>query len=143
LKRSISVRGAAVVVLALFVGPLALAQSTRFDGKWNVALTCPPANDADGTKGYTHLFPAEVKDGQLFGIYGKEGEPGSQRLSGRVAEDGSADLRLDGIVQNPDYAIGKSPPGKAFTYRVRARFEPSSGTGQRTSGRVCEFRFSR
>ncbi len=130
----------AAIVLA---HSLSLAQSTQFDGKWNVTLTCPPANDADGTKGYTHMFPAQVKEGQLLGIYGKEGDLGSQRLSGQIAADGSAELRLDGIVSNPDYAIGKSQKGKAFTYKVRTKFDQSTGIGQRTSGRVCEFRFVR
>ena len=134
---------APILAVALLAPSLGLAQATRFDGKWNVTLTCPPTNDADGAKGYTHMFPAEVKDGYLVGMYGKEGELGSQRLSGQISNDGSAELRLDGIVSNPDYAIGKSPTGKAFTYRVRAKFEQSSGTGQRTSGRTCDFRFSR
>jgi hypothetical protein len=42
----------------------AQAQNTVFDGAWTVTLTCPPHNDAEGTKGYTHVFPAEVKYGQ-------------------------------------------------------------------------------
>ncbi len=133
-----------VLSAAIFVvQSFAVAQPTKFDGAWNVTLTCPPVNDADGTKGYTHMFTAEVKDGQLLGLYGKEGELGSQRLSGHISADGTADLRLDGIVNNPEYAIGKSPRGKPFTYKVRAKFERTSGTGQRTSGRICEFRFSR
>jgi len=128
---------------ALLVPSFALPQASKFDGKWNVTLTCPATNEAGGAKGYTFSFSAEVKDGDLLGVYGREGELGSQRLSGHISNDGSADLRLDGIVGDPDYAINKSPTGKAFTYRVRARFEQSSGTGQRTSGRICEFRFSR
>jgi len=139
MKRSISCTFAA----ALLVPPLAVAQASKFDGTWNVTLTCPATNEAGGAKGYTHMFPAEVKDGNLLGLYGKEGELGSQRLSGHISNDGNANLRLDGIVNNPDYAINKAPTGKAFTYQVRAKFEQSSGVGQRTSGRGCEFRFSR
>lgn len=132
-----------ICAAALLVPSLALAQASKFDGAWNVTLSCPATNEGGGAKGYTHMFRAEVKDGNLLGLYGKEGELGSQRLSGHIANDGVADLRLDGIVNNPEYAINKTQTGKAFTYHVRAKFEQSSGTGQRTSGRVCEFRFSR
>ncbi len=119
------------------------AQTTAFDGAWNVTLTCPPHNDNEGTKGYTHVFPAEVKNGQLKGIFGEEGVPGWQFLHGEITPEGNAILTLDGIVNNSEYAIGKSPKGKRFTYKVRAEFAQSSGTGQRLSGRVCEFRFAR
>ncbi len=121
----------------------AIAQAAAFDGSWNVTLTCPPTSEKDGAKGYTHKFPAEVKNGHLLGEYGKEGELGWQRLQGQIAADGNANLTLDGIVSNADYAIGHSPTGKAFRYQVRAKFEGTAGTGQRTSGRVCEFRFAR
>ena len=133
-------------VLAAIVGGLpamAMAQATPFDGTWNVTLTCPPTSEKEGAKGYTHKFPAEVKDGQLLGEYGKEGELGWQRLRGQIAANGSASLMLDGIVSNSEYAVGHSPAGKAFRYQVRAKFEASAGAGQRTSGRVCEFRFAR
>ena len=71
--RNIVVALAAVLLVA--ATPVQ-AQSTPFDGAWTVTLTCPPHNDEEGTKGYTHIFPAEVKSGQLQGVYGKEGEPG-------------------------------------------------------------------
>ena len=138
-----------VLVRFLLVGAisavhaLAIAQATTFDGNWNVTLTCPPTSEKEGAKGYTLRFPAEVKNGHLLGQYGKEGELGWQRLQGQVAADGSAQLTLDGIVGNTEYAIGRSPTGKAFHYQVRAKFEGAAGSGQRTSGRVCEFRFVR
>jgi hypothetical protein len=119
------------------------AQTTTFDGAWDVTLTCPPHNDGEGTKGYTHFFPADVKNGELRAVYGKEGEPGWQFLHGKISPDGTATLTLDGIVNSPEHAIGRSSKGKPFSYKVRARFEQSSGTGQRLSGRVCEFRFAR
>ena len=37
---------------------VAAAQPTRFDGSWNVVMTCPPHNEDDEAKGYTHRFPA-------------------------------------------------------------------------------------
>ena len=52
-------------------------------------------------------------------------------------------MRLDGIVNNPKYAINEAERGKEYTYRIRAQFEPNSGVGQRLTGRVCEFKFTR
>jgi hypothetical protein len=47
----------AVTVVLVATLAQAQAQTSGFDGAWNVTLTCPPANDTEGTKGYTHLFP--------------------------------------------------------------------------------------
>jgi hypothetical protein len=133
----------ALGVLLLATVVPAQAQNTKFDGAWKVTLTCPPHNDHEGTKGYTHVFPAEVKNGQLQGVHGQEGEPGWHLLQGKISPDGNATLMLDGIVNSPDHAIGRGPKGKPYSYKVRAKFEQTSGTGQRTGGRVCEFRFAR
>ena len=123
---------------------LASALESRFDGSWNVTMTCPPHEEADDdAKGYTYRFPAEVRESRMQGTYGKEGEPGWQFLYGRIQEDGSAALRLEGIVNNPDYAIRNAERGKRYTYRIKAQFDEKSGVGQRLTGRVCEFRFTR
>lgn len=116
---------------------------TPFDGKWNVTLTCPPHPDDDDTKGYTHRFPGEVVNGEMRATHGTEGEPGWHFLRGPIKPDGSAVLRLDGIVNNERDAINKAQRGKLYTYRVKAQFEATSGSGQRLTGRVCEFRFAR
>ena len=45
------------IALAL-LGPVpAFAQESKFDGTWNVAMTCPPHNaEDDDAKGYIHRF---------------------------------------------------------------------------------------
>lgn len=58
-------------------------------------------------------------------------------------EPSSATWRLDGIVNNPRYAINEAERGKAYTYRIKAQFEPDAGSGQRLTGRACEFKFTR
>jgi hypothetical protein len=121
----------------------AAEQATPFDGHWNITMVCPPHNDDDEAKGYTHRFPAEVVNGQLHATHGTEGEPGWHLLTGPIADDGSATLRLEGIVNNPNYAINKAQRGHAYKYRVRAQFDKSSGTGQRLTGRTCTFAFKR
>lgn len=119
------------------------AQPTPFDGAWQVTLTCPPHNEDDEAKGYTHRFPGQVVDGQLRAVHGAEGEPGWHLLTGPIDADGSAALRLEGIVNSADHAINHAQRGKAYKYRVKAQFQPSSGSGERLTGRVCQFRFSR
>jgi hypothetical protein len=114
-----------------------------FDGAWDVTLTCPAHHEDDDAKGYTHRFPAEIRNGVFRGTHGTEGQPSWHLLTGTLAPDGSAMLKLDGIVNNPAYAINDAQRGKPYTYRVRAAFEPTSGTGQRLGKRKCEFRFQR
>ena len=115
--------------------------SSAFDGNWDVILNCPPHDGEDDAKGYTHRFSAEIHDGVLRGTHGLEGQPSWHLLTGRVAPDGSAALRLEGIVGNPDYAINNATRGKPYAYRVRAMFESFSGTGQRMGRRACDFQF--
>lgn len=133
-----------LLVTLLLGAPPAAAQVERFDGEWKVTLTCPPHETADDdARGYTHRFAARIDRGELRGTYGTEGEIGYHHLYGTVRADGSANLRLDGIVNDPRHAIRKAQRGKPYTYRVGAKFDERSGFGQRQSGRACEFTFAR
>ena len=116
---------------------------TTFDGTWNITMTCPPHSGDDDAKGYTHRFPGEVTKGELRAVHGAEGEPGWHLVTGTIAADGSATLRVEGIVNNAAYAINGAPRGKAYRYRVKASFEASSGSGERLTGRTCHFGFAR
>jgi hypothetical protein len=120
------------------------AATTKFDGRWRVTLTCPAQSDDEGgIKGYTHVFLADVKNGQLRGVHGTEGELSYHLLQGTIAADGSAALRMDGIVNRSDYASKHAARGKPYTWRVTGKFEPTTGTGVRAGSRPCEFRFDR
>jgi hypothetical protein len=133
----------AFVFLALSCGA-ACAQTSKFDGAWNIALTCPPHSSSDDdARGYTHNFTGQVVGGELSATHKQAGEPGWHFLHGKIREDGEATLRLEGIVNNPKYAINEAPRGKPYTYRVRAHFEENRGSGERLTGRVCSFVFSR
>ena len=142
--RRVSSLFAAIVLLAVHRAPFAIGENvTPFDGLWNVTLTCPPHNEDEDAKGYVHRFPAVVKAGMFRGTHATEGQPGWHLLSGAIGQDGSATLKLEGIVNNPDYSVNHAFRGKAYAYRVRAKFEPSSGIGQRVGKRKCEFQFKR
>lgn len=132
-----------LVATVTAVAAAAAAQGPGFDGAWNVTLACPPHSGDDDAKGYTHRFPGEVTNGQMRAVHGKEGEPGWHLLTGRIAADGSATFQLDGIVNNEKYAINNAQRGKVYKYKVRAQFDPKSGSGERLTGRVCRFAFSR
>lgn len=119
------------------------AVASSLDGQWDVTLTCPPHHEDDDAKGYVHHFPAQVNGGALRGTHGTEGQPSWHLLTGNIASDGTAVLTLQGIVNNPAYAINNAQRGKPYTYRVQANFESSSGTGQRVGKRKCDFVFKR
>ena len=137
-------KSAAATATLVLSSVTAQAQESKFDGPWNVSMTCPPHSDADDdAKGYTHRWQAEVRKNRIRGTHGKEGEPGWHFLHGKIQDDGSATLRLDGIVNNPKYAINDAQRGKEYTYRIKAQFEEKSGLGQRLTGRACEFKFTR
>ena len=132
-----------LVLTGLLSARAADSEASPFDGPWEVTLSCPAHHEEDDAKGYVHRFPAEVKGGVLRGVHGTEGQPSWHLLTGSIAPDGTAALTLDGIVNNPAYAINGAQRGKPYSYRVRARFEPAAGTGQRVGRRQCGFEFKR
>lgn len=135
-------RALLLVALSPVLCPLAHAQVSK--GAWNVTMTCPAHNaDDDDASGYTHRFAGQIVNGELSATHGKETAPGWHFLHGQIKSDGNATLRLEGVVNNPKYAINGAPKGKPYSYRVKAHFEESSGLGQRLTGRVCEFKFTR
>jgi hypothetical protein len=69
--------------------------------------------------------------------------PAAQAAEEASAFDGRAALQLDGIVGNPDYAVGRAFRGTPYSYCVRAAFAATSGSGQRIGKRKCDFRFQR
>lgn len=130
-------------VLLVVASPGVDAQTTRFDGSWNVTMVCPAHSGKDDAKGYTHQFKGQVVNGELSATRGEEGEPGWHFLHGPINDNGDANLRLNGVVNNPNYAINKAHQGKRYSYRVNARFTQTSGTGERATGRQCTFTFNR
>jgi len=117
------------------------AAVTAFDGAWRVTIRCEAYGKA--TEGYAVDFVVAVKDGYLHGGRGILGTPGSLRMEGAIAADGSARLGVRGRSGDPKYEMkGPIPPGSPYRYEVRARFEGSSGTGTRAE-RPCDVRFFR
>ena len=72
-------------------------------------------------------------------------------LTGPIGADDGAQFELElepepepeGIVNNPAYAIDDAQRGKPYSYRARARFGATEGTGSRVGKRKCQFQFNR
>lgn len=115
--------------------------SSSFDGNWAVTMVCPPT--ADGVRGYTWNYRAQVVNGRFRGVYGTEGRPPWLRLEGPITPDGSAMLIAQGQSGDPDYAVGHVRAGYPLHYRVEARFSGSRGAGRRLDNRPCDLSFVR
>ena len=131
---------AALSVLAVSSACLA-QQSTvaRFDGAWDVTIYC--GNLDDGTRGYTYNFVAEVKDGTLRAQHRAPDSPGSLRVAGKIAADGIAELSAHGRTGNPDYAFKRPSEGSPYSFRIKAKFDATRGTGERIDARPCSLTF--
>ena len=102
-------------------------------------MTRPPHACDDDAKGDTRRLAGEVGQGELRAVPGAEGEPGWHPVTGTIAEDASG----RGIIGNAAEAIDGAQRGKAYKYRVKSRFEPTSGGGERLIDRACRFAFAR
>jgi hypothetical protein len=112
----------------------------RFDGDWDTILSCPNSN---GALGYSFKFLSTVKNGLLHGEKGRRDEAGWLQLDGKILDDGSADLYVDGLVGAAPYAVGQRPAGSKYGYHVTSKFTGQSGSGTRVEGRPCTVTFSR
>ena len=119
------------------------APTSPFDGTWTLRMDCPSNSEASGAKGYRFVFPATVTHGVLTATNGVEGQPGSLRIEGPIADDGDALLLARGRTGDPAYAVRQPSSGTPYTFRIQAHFGPTSGTGKRLETRVCDFSFSR
>jgi hypothetical protein len=121
-------------------GQGSVADPRRFDGAWATTLSC---SSSAGAEGYTWQFIAQVKDGVFHGQYGPEGKPASGTFDGKIQPDGSANILVKGLTGQSAYSVGRVAPGAAFTFHILARFNDTSGTGQRVELRPCDVTFAK
>jgi hypothetical protein len=82
-----------------------------------------------------------VKDGVLSGEHGQQGSPGWVKYDGRIQPDGTAEIQARGLTGNPKTAVGQVPSGTSYSYRVKAQFDESRGSGSRVDLRPCNVVF--
>ncbi|MCC6468348.1 MAG: caspase family protein [Alphaproteobacteria bacterium] len=121
--------------------PGAAQAAKAFDGTWQTTVICGRA--ADGAKGYTLNFPAEVKDGVFIGQFASPNTPASLTVNGTIQADGSALLSAVGRTGDEEYAIGRLQKGSNYRYTVTARFDGARGSGTRNEARACNLTFVR
>jgi hypothetical protein len=115
----------------------------RFDRAWTVTLETPDYTDPTGmlVKGYSWVFPAQVKEGVFHGEHGTKGAPAWLAIDGKIGPDGTANLQAKGISNLPEHAIMHVKTGTPYAYQIKAHFTDNRGTGKRFGGRVGNFTF--
>ena len=114
--------------------------TTKFDGEWDVNMTCPKAGNASV---YNRYFVATVKDRAFHGEISKLGMPGWLVMDGMIASDGKATLIAKGLTANPATNLAGARPGTPYSFTVTAQFDDSSGSGRRNEDRPCTLTFAR
>jgi hypothetical protein len=131
-------------LLAIAVPAGAQQPTRRFDGIWDVVLTCPSEGAAAG---YTFRFYARIADGTLHAQYGIASNPASLALDGSLADDGTALLNANGRTGSVEHNVAKfksASPGTAYSYGVQAKFTDRQGSGSRIDGiRTCNYGFTK
>jgi hypothetical protein len=117
------------------------AYADAFDGSWSVLEVCETS--PEGARGYKWTYPATVKDGYFVGQYRQEGQSPSMSLKGMIRPDGSASLIAHGISGDSDHNIKFAPAQTPINFEVRAKFAGKTGAGERLTGRVCKFTFTK
>ena len=117
------------------------AYAEAFDGTWSVLEVCE--SSPEGARGYKWTYPATVKDGYFVGQYRQAGQSPSMSLKGIIKPDGSASLIAHGISDDSDHNIKFAPAQTPINFEVRANFTGRTGTGERLTGRVGKFTFTK
>jgi uncharacterized caspase-like protein len=128
--------------VALATPPSGTSDVRRFDGTWLGTIACPPVEKGN-VGGYTYQFIGEVKDGIFHAQRGEVGKPDSVTYDGKIKPDGSALISTKLLTGPPATTLGHVPSGTPGGFVLTARFQESSGSGVRTDGRICNFRFVR
>jgi TolB-like protein len=125
----------------ILLGKRHSAQSSKFDGTWDVSIVCPPHKAT--VHEYHLMFLATVKDGVLHGQYRNEGSPGSLMITGRIQADGNSLIEAQGFTGDPKYAVAHVSRGTPVYYHVKTHFEGTKGLGSRVEHRVCNYSFTK
>ncbi len=129
----------AIAIVLLVTAPAVGLELRELDGEWTTTVSCAAARDA---LGYSFQFVSVVKNGVLHGERGKEGEPSSLRIDGKISAEGEGSLYVNGRTGSKEYVPGRDTPrGTEYGYNVVAHFDSHEGAGNRVEGRPCSLKF--
>jgi serine/threonine protein kinase len=100
--------------------------ATRFDGLWLSRLSCDPW---EGAPSVAVDSRAEIRGGEVAVGWGRQGEPGYNAMSGRIADDDQLVLAGQGISGLAKYR------GQPYRIRLQGRFSNGRYEGTGTLGR--------
>ncbi len=130
-----------LAIIAVAASSRISVAADRFDGKWLTTVSCASARDA---LGYSYRFTSEVRDSNLRGLHGTEGQPSSLLIEGKIEADGTGRLYATGRTGSKEYVPGRDTPrGTEYSYSIDAHFNDKTGTGTRVEGRACSFQFEK
>ena len=113
----------------------------KFDGKWDVTLTCPNEGDV---LGYSRYLTAVVDVSIFHAEDLKPGQAGWLTIDGEIAIDGKAAFVVTGLTGvDPRFTLGHTKRGMPYNFPVDAQFNESRGTGKRLVGRPCNLLFGK
>jgi hypothetical protein len=117
------------------------SRTGKFDGNWNVTITCPKDGDA---LGYVRFRTAIVEASIVRAEYRKFGQIDWLSIEGEIGTDGKTALVATGLTGvDPRYASGHPKAGTPYTFTVDAQFDESRATGKRLEGRPCNLVFAK
>jgi hypothetical protein len=129
------------VALATNGGPSGLGTGAgKFDGEWDVNISCPPAGKAGA---YARYVMAVVKDSVFHAELLTPGTPGWLVMSGKIGANGKTSLMAKGLTGNPAATINNAKAGSPYGFTVSAQFDSASGTGKRNEIRPCDLKFAK
>jgi hypothetical protein len=108
-----------------------LGRESRFDGTWRGEVTCPAWRDMPATSRARRF---SVSKGEMIVDVGVQGQPSSWKVTGRIREDDTIELRGPGI----------SRAGKPFDQVVTGRFTTNAFSGETVGPvRPCSVKLTR
>jgi hypothetical protein len=117
----------------------AASDKTAFDGTRQVTMSARNYDNPNTTMSdaYAYVFPMSVKNGVLHGERGNRGMWDFYEINGKIAANGTANIRADGVTgAGTQFTKGHSPPGKPYTYAVSAQFKDRRGSGKSAGPRI-------
>jgi hypothetical protein len=134
-----------VAIFALMLLPGATIAGPKYDGNWITHLACEGKGQ---TQGYKWDFPSTIKDGVFHGQHGEKDGPGYLVIDGKIADDGTSKLEAKGTVQQNNAHGVFAMKGNNYSYKIKAQFTDTKGTGTRDEGagilgRNCTFDFTK